>query len=79
MSLDTAQEEYSPNGVAHAVEQCLCPPGYKGLSCEECASGYYRSQAGPYGGFCVPCQCHGHSDVCDPVTGICMVKWILYY
>ncbi|KAK3929045.1 Laminin subunit alpha [Frankliniella fusca] len=71
VSLDTAQEQYSPNGVAHAVEECTCPPGYKGLSCEDCAPGYYRSQTGPYGGYCVPCQCNGHSDICDPVTGIC--------
>lgn len=71
VSLDTAQEQYNPNGVAHAVEQCLCPPGYTGLSCEVCAPGFYRSQAGPYGGYCVPCQCNQHSDVCDPVTGLC--------
>ncbi|XP_026292152.1 laminin subunit alpha [Frankliniella occidentalis] len=72
VSLDTAQEQHNTNGIAHAVEECICPPGYKGLSCEDCASGYYRSQTGPYGGYCVPCQCNGHSDVCDPVTGICM-------
>ncbi|XP_034231739.1 laminin subunit alpha isoform X3 [Thrips palmi] len=72
VSLDTAQEQYNPDGVAHSVEQCLCPPGYKGLSCEDCAPGFYRSSTGPYGGYCVPCQCNGHSDVCDPITGICM-------
>ena len=25
-----------------AVEQCLCPPGYTGLSCETCDFGYTR-------------------------------------
>lgn len=57
-----------------AVEQCQCPQPYKGLSCEDCAPGYYRSQTGPYGGYCVPCQCNGHSDTCDQATGICYVS-----
>ena len=79
VSLDTAQEQYNPDyGLAHSVEQCLCPPGYKGLSCEDCAPGYYRSSTGPYGGYCVPCQCNGHSDVCDPISGICMVCFVLH-
>ena len=25
-----------------AVEQCFCPPGYEGLSCESCSYGYTR-------------------------------------
>uniref|UniRef100_A0A7E4VZA7 Basement membrane proteoglycan n=1 Tax=Panagrellus redivivus TaxID=6233 RepID=A0A7E4VZA7_PANRE len=36
------------------VEQCSCPPGYVGLSCEDCAPGYERSGHGPYLGTCVP-------------------------
>jgi hypothetical protein len=35
------------------VEQCFCPPGYTGLSCEDCAPGYERAP-GPYLGICVP-------------------------
>lgn len=61
----------TPENRALTIEQCQCPPNYKGLSCEECADGYFRSPTGPYGGFCVPCQCNGHSDTCDPVSGIC--------
>ncbi|KAJ9580421.1 hypothetical protein L9F63_024397, partial [Diploptera punctata] len=72
VTLDIALEGYNPNSTkAMAVEQCQCPQPYTGLSCEDCAPGYYRSQTGPYGGYCVPCQCNGHSDVCDQVTGIC--------
>jgi laminin, alpha 3/5 len=54
-----------------SVEQCECPPGYVGSSCEDCAQGYYRDPDGPYGGYCVPCQCNGHSKTCDCNTGIC--------
>jgi len=57
---------------ALTVEHCQCPPNYRGLSCEECSPGYFRSPAGPFGGFCVPCQCNGHSDRCDPVSGVCL-------
>jgi laminin alpha 3/5 len=79
VSLDIALEGYNPNtSKAMAVEQCQCPQPYKGLSCEDCAPGYYRSQTGPYGGYCVPCQCNGHSETCDEVTGICYVS-IFHY
>lgn len=55
------------------VEKCRCPPGYTGNSCENCAPGYYRDPNGPYGGYCLPCQCNGHADQCDCNTGICLV------
>ena len=50
--------------LALEVEQCDCPPGYIGTSCEDCAEGYERSGHGPYLGTCVPkrapqIQCHG--------------------
>ena len=32
--------------VAPYVEQCRCPPGYTGLSCEKCAPGFERDQGG---------------------------------
>ena len=34
-----------PQNTGHPAkysEQCLCPQGYEGLSCEACARGYYR-------------------------------------
>jgi hypothetical protein len=75
VTLEIALEGYNPNtSKAMAVEQCQCPLPYKGLSCEDCAPGYYRSQTGPYGGYCVPCQCNGHSDICDEITGVCHVN-----
>uniref|UniRef100_A0A4W2DYL2 Uncharacterized protein n=1 Tax=Bos indicus x Bos taurus TaxID=30522 RepID=A0A4W2DYL2_BOBOX len=51
------------------VEQCVCPVGYKGQFCHECASGYKRDSArlGPFG-TCIPCNCQG-GGACDPDTG----------
>ncbi|XP_044524651.1 basement membrane-specific heparan sulfate proteoglycan core protein [Gracilinanus agilis] len=53
------------------VEECRCPPGYRGLSCQDCASGYTRTGSGLYLGHCELCECNGHSDTCHPETGAC--------
>ncbi|MGH0151148.1 UNVERIFIED_CONTAM: hypothetical protein FKN15_057921 [Acipenser sinensis] len=53
------------------VEQCGCPPGYQGLSCQDCAPGYTRTGGGLYLGHCELCDCNGHSDSCHPETGVC--------
>uniref|UniRef100_A0A8C3QB86 Laminin subunit alpha-1 n=1 Tax=Geospiza parvula TaxID=87175 RepID=A0A8C3QB86_GEOPR len=65
---------------AHLVEQCRCPAGYTGLSCQSCAPGHYRgkhtelSVREPHTLIapCVPCQCNNHSETCDPDTGKCL-------
>ncbi|XP_045355489.1 laminin subunit alpha-2 isoform X5 [Leopardus geoffroyi] len=63
---------------ARLIERCDCPPGYSGLSCETCMPGFYRLRSEPGShtprptlGTCVPCQCNGHSSLCDPETSIC--------
>ncbi|KAI5729364.1 hypothetical protein M8J76_001799 [Diaphorina citri] len=72
VQLDGASTNFTVGtSVALSVEQCECPANYAGLSCEECADGYYRTSTGPYGGFCAPCNCHGHATTCDKVTGVC--------
>ena len=43
IKLDTVSTRGSE--VAAFVEQCRCPPGYTGLSCEQCAPEYERDQA----------------------------------
>ncbi|KAI8788951.1 laminin subunit alpha [Biomphalaria glabrata] len=59
--------------VNPAVEQCQCGEGYQGRSCEKCAPGYKRVNVttSDYFGYCVPCECNGHSSLCDPDTGMC--------
>lgn len=75
MNLDITFDGQIPDGeIASTVEHCMCPPNYQGLSCEECAKGYYRVQSGPYGSSCVRCQCNGHADTCDVNTGVCIVS-----
>ncbi|XP_065366162.1 basement membrane-specific heparan sulfate proteoglycan core protein isoform X5 [Calliphora vicina] len=62
-------------GTARAVEveECRCPEGYIGLSCERCAPGFKRNpEAGLYLGLCEPCECNGHSSQCDSESGACL-------
>uniref|UniRef100_A0ABM5GDG7 Laminin subunit alpha-1 isoform X1 n=1 Tax=Pogona vitticeps TaxID=103695 RepID=A0ABM5GDG7_9SAUR len=66
--------------TAYHIEKCLCPIGYAGLSCQDCAQGYYRDKHGDVhpkalsmlGPRCVPCECNNHGDTCDPETGKCL-------
>lgn len=75
VSLDTANERNTGSlERALEVEQCKCPVGYVGLSCEDCDIGYYRTQNGIYLGLCEACECNGHSNECDPDTGMCTVR-----
>ncbi|CAG0883138.1 unnamed protein product [Darwinula stevensoni] len=71
VSMDVAEERNTGQKRAFAVEQCYCPESHTGLSCEDCAPGFTRSQEGLYLGLCEPCQCYGHSGICDPETGEC--------
>ena len=68
ISLDTVQESASVSEEVTWVEQCDCPTGFSGLSCEVCSPGYTRSLSGS----CEPCECNGFSETCDPVTGVCV-------
>ncbi|GFS51261.1 basement membrane-specific heparan sulfate proteoglycan core protein [Trichonephila inaurata madagascariensis] len=72
VQMDTAVPQSTGQGLATEVEQCVCPPGYIGLSCEECAPGYIRDASGPGLGRCTRCNCNGHSESCDATTGSCV-------
>ncbi|KAH9488652.1 Basement membrane-specific heparan sulfate proteoglycan core protein, partial [Bulinus truncatus] len=71
ISLDVAEDRVTSRDRAYQVEQCACPRGYKGLSCEDCDSGYTRTGSGLYLGLCEECRCNRHSSECDPETGVC--------
>ncbi|KAK2550366.1 Laminin-like protein epi-1 [Acropora cervicornis] len=64
----------SVDGRAYEVEHCSCGVGYSGLSCERCARGHHRVNVSSdsYLGKCQPCNCNGHTEDCDPVTGQCL-------
>ncbi|XP_053279907.1 laminin subunit alpha-5 [Pleuronectes platessa] len=39
---------------------------------QKCAPGFYRDTIGLFLGKCVPCACHGHSDLCEDGSGRCV-------
>ncbi|XP_043530958.1 laminin subunit alpha-2 [Chiloscyllium plagiosum] len=73
-----ASDRYVQAEHAQHIEQCFCPEGYSGLSCQDCMLGYYRvplrstiREHRPVTWSCVQCQCNGHSDICDSKTSVC--------
>ncbi|XP_075696695.1 basement membrane-specific heparan sulfate proteoglycan core protein [Rhinoderma darwinii] len=72
VSMETAGPSYTSLPQALEVEECRCPPGYRGLSCQDCAPGYTRTGGGLYLGHCEPCDCNGHSETCHPESGVCL-------
>ncbi|KAJ8300900.1 hypothetical protein KUTeg_022419 [Tegillarca granosa] len=75
IQLETARIGSTGSDQATWIEQCTCPDGYVGQFCESCAAGYKRDP--PFGGpfsKCVPCECHGHSENCEPRSGRCICQ-----
>ncbi len=52
------------------VENCVCPEGYSGQFCQECARSFVRASANPADP-CTACKCNGLAFDCEPTTGIC--------
>ncbi|XP_061877295.1 laminin subunit alpha-1 isoform X1 [Entelurus aequoreus] len=81
ITMETAVEEQEVDGpVARLIESCVCPLGYTGTSCQECAAGFFRqplSELSPQARKslfvrpCVPCRCNHHSSSCNAETGEC--------
>ncbi|KAK9869716.1 hypothetical protein WA026_003454 [Henosepilachna vigintioctopunctata] len=61
--MESAAEPDNNLGAASYVEECTCPVGYSGLSCERCDEGYERHSSGPWLG-----QCYKISQICPPGT-----------
>lgn len=61
--MDSAANYDQGLGSASLVEECRCPVGYSGLSCESCSHGYVRQQTGAWLGRCVP-----EAEPCRPGT-----------
>ncbi|XP_011807050.1 PREDICTED: laminin subunit alpha-2 [Colobus angolensis palliatus] len=72
VNLESAVSYPTDGSVAAAVEVCQCPPGYTGSSCESCWPRHRRVNGTIFGGICEPCQCFGHAESCDDVTGECL-------
>lgn len=64
--MDSAAAYDQGLGSASLVEECRCPAGYSGLSCESCAHGYNRQSSGAWLGRCVreeePCRPGTYGD-----------------
>ncbi|PIK42259.1 putative laminin subunit gamma-1 [Apostichopus japonicus] len=74
--LETVRRSTGPGGESiTSIELCRCPDGYVGQFCESCAAGFRREppRGGPYA-MCIPCECNGHSDICDVDTGVCICQ-----
>lgn len=73
VSLDEATSTFTGQPMALEVEQCVCPTGYAGHSCEQCAESFtpHLDENGNVEK-CLWCECHSHSTRCDPATGRCI-------
>jgi coxsackievirus/adenovirus receptor len=72
--VDEAGEDLTPK-AADWVEICKCTEGFIGQFCESCAYGFKRARK--FGGpltKCIKCDCHGHSDSCEPESGVCICE-----
>jgi hypothetical protein len=78
LSMDITVAQNTGQHPALMVEECVCPEGYRGLSCELCAQGYQHVEDPDYPlGRCVKCSCNSHSTKCDE-NGRCLVSSALH-
>jgi len=72
VEMDSSEEQTEAvEDPALSIEQCQCPEGYTGMSCQLCSPGYFSSRKDIWGPICEPCNCHGHAATCHPLTGEC--------
>ena len=67
VNMDIAVPQVTGGPPTQGAEECRCPRGYRGFSCEECSVGYYRDPSdmvpGPLGA-CVKCPCNDNEQAC---------------
>uniref|UniRef100_A0A182JF64 Uncharacterized protein n=1 Tax=Anopheles atroparvus TaxID=41427 RepID=A0A182JF64_ANOAO len=56
--MDSASDYSRGLGMTSSVEECRCPPGFRGTSCERCDFGHDRILLGPPMGLCMPWHWH---------------------
>lgn len=69
--INTTSSEITLITATFPVEQCTCPIGYAGQSCQECSRGYARPSADP-ADLCIQCDCNNLTLDCDARNGICI-------
>ena len=84
--MDISVPQNTGGPPANGVEECECPDGYSGLSCETCDSGNYRDDSdlssGPLG-TCQPCPCNDNHESCakngGEVVCVCQAGWVVQF
>lgn len=61
-------EKYLSEGPLNDAICLRCDNRTDGDRCETCISGHFRGSENNRD-VCRPCECHGHGDTCDPITG----------
>uniref|UniRef100_A0A182LTX2 Ig-like domain-containing protein n=1 Tax=Anopheles culicifacies TaxID=139723 RepID=A0A182LTX2_9DIPT len=56
--MDSASVYQRGLGTVDHIEECRCPAGFRGTSCERCDFGYNRAFVGPPMGLCMPWEWH---------------------
>ena len=68
VTIDIAVPQNTGGPPATGAEECHCPAGYKELSCEECATVFYRrpgQSSDASLGECMECPCNGNEKSCS--------------
>ena len=66
--MDISVPENTGGPPAEGVEECECPDGFEGLSCESCQEGFYRNEDyddSDSAATCEPCPCNDNEDSCE--------------
>ncbi|KAK9888746.1 hypothetical protein WA026_000973 [Henosepilachna vigintioctopunctata] len=67
LGINSSKEILMEGPKSNAV--CLdCSNFTSGMRCDGCIPGHFRGSEN-HRDTCRPCDCHGHGDTCDPITG----------